>query len=194
MKSLIFTTLLMVTTAAMACTSKNICPGDRIITSKNYTGDVLEVINDNKIKVYLDMGSFYHYLSQKELSKGVKCHQDICVGDRINETPSNIRMYVGKVVEVFDNGKAKVWFDGWLNYSVRARSDIGIGYRCIEKLCKGDRVSDTAGITGTVEEIFDNGNIRIFYPLRKYKYSVLPINELDINLNCQLGVDCQFIN
>lgn len=124
-----------------------------------------------------------------ELGKGVQCNLHICMGDRIIDSSN----YVGKAVEVFDNGRAKVSLDGYNIYYIRGISELGKGYRCIENFCKGDRIIDSSNYTGKAEEIFDNGQVKVSLD-GFFNFYIRSFQSLGIELNCRLRENCSCQN
>jgi len=105
---------------------ESVCSGDRIIDSSNNIGEVIEVFSNGKAKVLFDGSFSYSFRNTNNLGKGYRCIESVCSGDRIMDTSNN----VGKIVEVFDNGKTKVLFDGSFSYSFRLFSSLGIELNC----------------------------------------------------------------
>lgn len=188
MKTLITLASLLATSIAMACSSDQLCIGDRIIDSQSYVGTVLEVFSNGKTKISLDGGPYSSYLRDtSSLGKGVKCHNNICVDDRI----INGQGYSGKVLEVFNNGKARVYFDGSsYSSSISNISELGKAFRCIENLCVNDRIVDSKNMTGTVLEIFDTGKVKVHLDGSSYSSTVRTFSELGIELTCSLRETC----
>lgn len=189
MKSLILLVSFFASAVVMACPSGNLCKGDRIVDSSNNVGSVLDVFSNGKAQVSLD-GYYNTYTRNvRELGKGVQCNQHICAGDRIVDSSNN----VGKAVEVFDNGKAKVSLDGYYNYYIRNIQNLGKGYRCIENVCEGDRIIDSANNTGRVVELFDNGKAKVSLD-GYHNYYIRSFQSLGIELNCSLRDNCSCRN
>jgi translation initiation factor IF-1 len=93
-----------------------------------------------------------------ELGKGTQCNGNICVEDRVIDR-SNL---VGKVIEVFDSGKAEVQLDGsHSGPSIRDVNELGKGVRCIENLCVDNRIVDRSNLVGKVIEVFDSGKAEV---------------------------------
>lgn len=105
------------------------------------------------------------------------CGSNVCTGDRVN-----FQNNVGTVVEVFNNGTVKINVDGHIGYEYKKVNKIGVGYRCSDKLCEGDRVN-YGRHTGTVKEIFNNGNVKINTDgIVGYEYK--NVRKLGYNLEC----------
>lgn len=191
MKSLILIASLLMSSLALACPEDKICVGSRVMDSDKNIGDVVEVYNNGTAKVL--WFSYYSTVSISKLAKGVPCNQRLCVGDRVNDTAFNLMGDVGKVVDAFENGMVRVWFDGHLGYSKRHHSELGKGYRCIEEHCVGGLFKDKTGTIGEILEIFDNGHVKVLRDGRDF-HEVFYLWEINANLKCRLGVDCIFHN
>lgn len=191
MKSLILFALFLLSSLALACPQDKICVGSRVMDSNNNIGDVVEVYSNGKVKVL--WFSYYSTVSISTLAKGVPCNQRLCVGDRVNDTASNLQQNVGKVVEAFENGMVSVWFDGHLGYSKRHHSELGKGYRCIEEYCVGALFKDKTGTIGKIVELFDNGNVRVSRDGQNTN-EVFYLWEINAELRCKIGTDCIFRN
>jgi|JI6StandDraft_1071083.scaffolds.fasta_scaffold89345_1 hypothetical protein len=124
MKSLILIVSFFASAVAMACPSDRLCSSDRVIDSGDNVGTVKEVFSNGQATVYLD-GFGTYTRSTSALGKGVACDRHICVDDRVIDSGEN----VGTVIEVFDNGKSKVYLDGFGTY-IRSFSSLGIQLNC----------------------------------------------------------------
>lgn len=177
---------LLATSIAMACPSDRLCPSDRIIDSQGNVGTVKKVFENGQAKVYFD-GIGNYTRSTSSLGKGVDCHKHICVGDRVIDKGE----YVGTVKEVFDNGRAKIFFDNFGKY-IRKTQSLGKGFRCIENVCVNDRVIDKRNFTGKIKEVFDNGKAKVY--LDGFGHSIRSFSALGIELNCSLRENCSYRN
>lgn len=108
--------------------SQTICNKDRIMDDGDRVGSVVEVFSNGKAIVTFDGGAFKSYVRKTEdLGKGYRCIENLCVGDRIIDESDK----VGKVLELFDNGKAKVSLEGGAFPSyVRTFSQLGVKLNC----------------------------------------------------------------
>lgn len=103
---------------------KNLCVKDRIIDSKNMTGQVIELFDNGQARVYLDNYG-YQIRSVSSLGKGFRCIENVCINSRTIDSLHR----TGKIIELFDNGKARVYFDNY-GYRISPFSDIGIELKC----------------------------------------------------------------
>lgn len=175
MKKLIALTILFSSVSAFACGS-SVCTGDRV-NFQNNVGTVVEVFNNGTVKINVDGHIGYEYKSANRLGKGVPCYKGVCANNRVN-----FSSYAGTVKEVFDNGNVKIDVDGHIRYEYKKVNKIGVGYRCSDKLCEGDRVN-YGRHTGTVKEIFNNGNVKINTDgIVGYEYK--NVRKLGYNLEC----------
>ena len=90
----------------------HICVGDRVIDNNDFPGKVIELFNNDKIKVHFDGYSSKGTIrSVNGLYKSYRCNYryKICVNDRVIDRNN----YSGKVIEVFHNGKTRIHFDGF---------------------------------------------------------------------------------
>lgn len=135
------------------------------------------MFKNGTLKIDVDDEPGYVYRTARRLGKRVKCYKEVCTGSRVN-----FNNYVGTAKEVFDNGNVKIDTDGYPGYEYRKVHKIGVGYRCSDKLCQGDRVS-FGKHTGTAKEIFSNGNVKIDVD-RVPGYAYRKVQTLGYNLDC----------
>jgi hypothetical protein len=111
----------------------------------------------------------------------------LCSSDRVIDSGEN----VGTVKEVFSNGQATVYLDGFGTYT-SSTSSLGKGFRCIENVCVNDRAIDRENNTGTIKELFDNGKSKVYLDgLGTY---IRSFSSLGIELNCSLRENCSCRN
>ncbi len=103
-----------------------ICMKDRAMDGSEHVGTVVEVFSNGKAKLSLDAYSGYYVRRVANLGKGFRCIEDVCVDTRIIDSSNN----VGTIVELFDNGKAKVSLDAYSGYYVRSLEEMGIELKC----------------------------------------------------------------
>ncbi|WP_374078524.1 beta-sandwich domain-containing protein [Bdellovibrio bacteriovorus] len=82
--------------------------------------------------------------------------KQIRVGDRVIYSDS----YFGKVLEIFQAGKARVALDGYSTPQLVEISSLGKSVNCDSGFCVGDSVLYSEN-TGVVKEIFANGKARV---------------------------------
>lgn len=175
MKNLIAMTILFSSISAFAYES-TISTGDRV-NFQNFVGTAVEVFSNGTVKIDVDDEPGYVYRTARKLGKRVKCHKEVCTGSRVN-----FNNYVGTAKEVFDNGTVKIDIDGYPGYEYKKVHKIGVGYRCSDKLCKGDRVN-FGKRTGIAKEIFNNGNVKIDVD-GEPGYAYRKVQTLGYNLDC----------
>jgi hypothetical protein len=102
----------------------HICVGDRVIDSGDNVGTVKEVFDNGRSKVDLDRFGT-EIRSTSFLGKGFRCIENVCVNDRAIDN----RNKRGTIKELFDNGKSKVYLDGFGTY-IRSFYSLGIKLNC----------------------------------------------------------------
>jgi hypothetical protein len=95
----------------------------------------------------------------------------ICWGDRV----INSSNHTGTVVGFFNDGVAKVLFDGFSMPSLQNIDQLGKGVRCIEDVCVQNAKPDGSSHMVSIVEVFDNGKIRAAFS----RYSTASILSLD---------------
>ena len=131
-----------------------ICERDRVNFGAK-VGTALEVFSNGKVRIDMDDSMTNAYKNVSELGRGVNCFSHICKNDRVT-----FNSRAGKVLEVFDNGTARIDMDDSMTNAYKDVSEIGKGFRCVEEICQGDRV-EFSGRVGKALEVFDNGIVRI---------------------------------
>ena len=142
----VFTT----TSSAFACQGPALCAGDRAIDADDNIGTVKAVYSNGKATIHFDNAGGQYVREVQDLGKGLPCVRHICRNDRVVDADEN----VGRVREVFSNGKASVAFDNAGGLYVREVRDLKKGRRCVRHICTGSRVIDADDNVGTVREIF----------------------------------------
>lgn len=132
-------------------------PGDRIITSGDYTGVVKEVFSNGKIKVTLDGYSGLNDYNESALSKAVYCTGRVCTGDRIITSGD----YTGLVKESFENGKVKISLDGYSSLSTYTDTSISRSVSSYGGFYVGQRIITSGNYTGKIVELFDNRRAKV---------------------------------
>lgn len=143
------------------------------------------------------------------------CPQDnICPGNTVIDVENNI----GTVVYIFDGERVKMEIDRnrsgdvqYNQYKIQNIINLSKSYKCIADICQGRRVLDLNNKEGTIEELFDNGKIRVVYsaiigyetlkvfhdtyrmPVFAYTSKIRTFNDLGINLNCRPKDTCSKI-
>jgi hypothetical protein len=108
---------------ATSC-SAHICVGDRTMDTSNDVGTVKEVFDNGKAQVKYDKYGLY-IVEINKLGKGWRCIENACVGDRVMDTSND----TGSILELFDNGKARVNYDHYGVYPVDF-SKLGLRLNC----------------------------------------------------------------
>lgn len=143
--------------SSFASNPSDICANDRIIDSSGDAGRVIEVFSNGKAKIKFDAFTGFYTKSLSGLGKGVKCHAGFCASNRVIDTSGD----AGTIIEVFNNGTAKVKFDAFTGKYTKNLRGLGRGYECVGNACAGDRVIDSNGNTGTIKEVFNNGTAKV---------------------------------
>jgi translation initiation factor IF-1 len=99
---------------------QNVCVSGRVIDARTNVGIVKEMFHNGKARVQLDDYSGDYLREASDLGVSVRCLGGICVGNRVMDARNNI----GKVVEVFSNGQARVTLDQYSGYYVRQVSTL----------------------------------------------------------------------
>lgn len=111
-----------------------LCVGNRVLDNANDVGTIHEIFANGKVNVKFDRFSKIYTKLSSDLGKGYRCVEAACVRDRIIDNSNDS----GIILEVFDNGKAKVKFDRFSNYYVKSLKDLGYGISCIgSNSCRG---------------------------------------------------------
>lgn len=89
----------------------------------------------------------------------------VCKSDRVHFLSISGMNRVGKVVEVFSNGKVKIDSDYSPHWEYRHISEVAKGVNCFKGLCIGDRLhflsESSNNRVGKAIEIFNDGTIKI---------------------------------
>src|SRR4051812_44932051 len=99
---------------------------------------------------------------------------------------------VGTVIAVFNNGKSKVQFDGYGNFTDRDVDKLSLSISCMNGICVGNRVLDYESKNlGTIKMVFDNGKSKVqfngygnFADRDVDKLSVSPVIEYSGDRDC----------
>lgn len=92
-----------------------LCVGERFMDRDGHIGVVLDVSDHGTARVRFDRHETYggDYRDVRKLSRWTQCVGDLCVGDRVRHTAyyGDHSLESGTVVELFENGRARVRFD-----------------------------------------------------------------------------------
>jgi hypothetical protein len=103
------------------CPAK-ICAKNRVLKTSLYqAATVQEVFENGKVSVLIDGVANAVIWDFPQFSKGVQCFEGYCEGERILKTSTYV---VGKILEVFTSGHARVQFDGVTTTNVVQISEI----------------------------------------------------------------------
>lgn len=164
-------------------------PGDRAIGPDGRTVTVLK-IQDSKAVVDPDGKDNDDTLKTHELSElspAVECLDGVCPGMEVIDRNKR----VGRVLEIFENGKTKVYILETAKVEDRIRKDLSLSFVCTSDVCVGDSAVDHHNNDGTVLKIFDNGSV-LFHYKRRYddQYLTLLKNlKLDPEANARREAD-----
>ncbi|MDD4973474.1 MAG: hypothetical protein PHY93_03945 [Bacteriovorax sp.] len=94
-----------------------------------YTGSVLEIFNNGKVRISPDgfFSTSSVQLTKSEIGIGFRCSGNLCVGDRVS-FKGNLGDYSGTVLEIFNNGKVSISPDGFFSPSSVYRTVTELGY------------------------------------------------------------------
>jgi membrane protein implicated in regulation of membrane protease activity len=164
---------------AFASTAGKICERDRVNFGSR-VGTALEVFSNGKVRIDMDDSYTNAYKNVSELGRGVNCFKRVCRNDRVN-----FGSRAGRVLEVFDNGTARIDMDDSYTNSYKDVSEIGKGFRCVEDICQGDRV-EFNGRVGKALEVFDNGIVRIDMD-DSYTNAYKEMSDLGYEVRCSIN-------
>lgn len=133
-KSFLALTLVITgSSVSLACPASNFCVGDRVIDHTGYTGHVFEIFENERVTVLYDGESTARALDVRLLAKRYRCIEtSICSGKRVL-APSG---YAGTISEIFENGLARVIFDGsnrpavWRLTRLNLQLNCTVGQNC----------------------------------------------------------------
>lgn len=101
----IFTVNIALLARAVEC-QRDFCVNDRVMDHEYALGTITEVFTNDRARVWYEHLQKYYHVAISLLGKGVRCHANICRHDKVMDHES----YVGRVKEVFTNGRAWVWY------------------------------------------------------------------------------------
>lgn len=87
----------------------NKCVGDKIVDNGGYTGVIQLVFANGKARAKFDGYSASENRMISNMWKETNCYGNICANDRVIDSGG----YIGTVKRVFENGEARVIFDGY---------------------------------------------------------------------------------
>ncbi len=67
----------------------------------------------------------------------------------------------GEVRQVYANGKVQILLANTVVYVIRNKSTLGKSCRCVEDICRNDKVIDSDNISGEVRYVYDNGTVKM---------------------------------
>ncbi len=120
--------------AAVECKDR-FCINDRVIDDSNNPGDIKEIFDNGIAKVIFDLKPAIglHARSIRGLGKGFRCVENACVNDRVMDGNDP-----GNIVEIFDNGIAKVKLDSYPGLYDRSLKGLGFKETCSSSApCRG---------------------------------------------------------
>lgn len=125
-----------------------VCPGDRVVSSDNYTGTVIGV-NSYRQQVVLDLDSYstnYTY-SVKEIYVTSGCVLNLCVGDQVVSSDN----YKGRVIGINPfNQKVVIDLDSYSTHYSYSIDQVFSGLDCVADVCVGDDVVSPDNYKGRV--------------------------------------------
>jgi len=159
----------------------NVCKNEKVIDNENDSGRVLRVFDNGKALVDFDKYKKHYIKNIRSLSKVTtnRCLGNFCIGSKVIDSENDI----GRILEVFDNGKALIDYDKYNKHYVRKTRNLALSYRCSDGLCVGDRVIDNENNTGRVLTIFDDGKVQIDYDNYNRHY-VRTLRSLGYKIDC----------
>jgi hypothetical protein len=120
--------------------ASRICVGDRVIDLGDFTATVVEAFSNGQMRVNFDGYDGLDTVSVDWLAKSVRCYRKFCENDRVIDARGD----VGTVQLVFDNGKTKVKFDGYIGWDTVPVSDLSKATSCVRQVCVNSRVIDVS--------------------------------------------------
>jgi hypothetical protein len=185
-KSLSITALLLLSFSVLG---SNIKKGDRVQYNQGqykYTGSVESIYSGSVIYIKTDFKRSYVYRDNSDVGFGVDCAGRICAGDEIVFKANDV-LNSGKVHEVFSNQTVNI--GGTSHFPiVKALTEVGKSYRCVENLCIGEKLNlDSYGVA-TIIKVFDNGIV--YLKISKSSsdasgvYSFKTFNEIGFSETC----------
>jgi len=149
--------LLISTNVFAYSSSSRVCKNDRVVFDHNFSGTVVEVFNNGTVKINSDSHNSYQIRNIRDIGVARRCVEHLCANSRANFDNS----FSGLITEVYDNGIVKINSDSHSSYQYRRIQDIGAENRCLANVCKNDRVNFDYNFSGKVEEVYDNGMVKI---------------------------------
>lgn len=134
-----------------------VCKNDRVVFDNHFSGSVVEVFNNNTVKISSDYHNSYQIRDIRDIGVAKRCVEKVCVKSRVNFD----NIHTGSITEIYDNGIVKISSDNHNSYQYRRIQEIGVENRCVENLCKNNRVNFDHNFVGSVVEVFDNGIAKI---------------------------------
>lgn len=142
---------------AVHCLNK-ICRNDQVIYTTNDRGQVRELFENGKVAIAWDNTSWgVTVINFDGLAARRQCFQKFCRGNRVLHGSSD----TGVILETYTNGKITVDWDNYNEHTTVNHSSLSRAYRCSGNICAGERVMYSTNDTGTLVEIYDNGQAKI---------------------------------
>lgn len=104
--------------------------------------------------------------------------KNYCANDRVN-----FANYAGVILEIFNNGNAKIELDNQLGIVFKNIDTLGLGVKCNEHICQDYRVIFSQ-YTGTVIEVFSNGNAKVKLDYTNGHIQFKKVSDLSVEVNC----------
>ncbi|MGZ3774507.1 MAG: hypothetical protein ACXVCN_12365 [Bdellovibrio sp.] len=172
--------------------SSRLCSKDRVLYSSGssfYAGQVVHAYSNGYLEVALDGYDSLSTVAAASLSKAVNCtNNNICTYDNV-DYKNGYSQYVGKVKEIYQNGKAAVIFDDYDSVSIVDATSLGKSVKCLKYICKNGQVlydNGSSTYVGTVVDVFSIGQAKVL--LSGYSStSLIPTENLYNELRCDYG-------
>jgi preprotein translocase subunit YajC len=147
----------------MACPHNQqqfMCPGDPVVDSSGYSGNVVAVNPFQKTVAVNYGGAINSQYPIQTVALGLGCFEGYCVGDSVVDSSG----YPGKVSAVNPyNGNIAINYGGTIS-SLYGLATVALGLGCDQGYCVGDQVVDSSGYAGTLVAInYANDMVAINY-------------------------------
>ncbi|WP_374000892.1 beta-sandwich domain-containing protein [Bdellovibrio bacteriovorus] len=131
--------------------------GSAILYSNTYTGQIVEVLNSNTVRVHLDGYTGTHDVDRRQIATKTDCLGGLCSGFNILYTNS----YSGVIRAIFSNNKAQVVLDGYSGVHVVDISQLSRSVNCLNDFCVGQGVRYSGTYEATIKAIYSSGTAQV---------------------------------
>lgn len=156
--------------------------GTAILYSNSYTGEIVDIINSNTVRVRLDGYSGTHDVDRRFIATKTNCLDGLCSGYNILYSHN----YAGMIRTIYSNKKAQVVLDGYSGLHIVDLSQLSPSVNCLKNFCAGQNALYSNTYDATIKTIYASG--RALVSLAGYSgLHFVDISQLSKVLTCSGG-------